>query len=198
MRHDIINPLNFEVKMRTFKYEILKEIKERWSARAFSTQLVKKEDVYAMIEAASYAPSSVNEQPWRFIIGFDPETLRLLQSSLTPSNYEWAQHAPLLIALISKRTHTKNGKENPYHQFDAGSAFAFLSLEATKRGLIAHSMGGFDKEMIRNTFNISDDFSVLLMIAVGYHGESSSLSESQQAREFPGIRKNIEEIIIKE
>jgi len=198
MRHDIINPLNFEVKMRTFKYEILKEIKERWSARAFSTQLVTKEDVYAMIEAASYAPSSVNEQPWRFIIGFDPETLKLLQSSLTPSNYEWAQQAPLLIALISKRTHTKNGKENPYHQFDAGSAFAFLSLEATKRGLIAHSMGGFDKEMIRNTFNISDDFSVLLMIAVGYHGESSSLSESQQAREFPGIRKNIEEIIIKE
>lgn len=198
MRHDIINPLNFEVKMRTFKYEILKEIKERWSARAFSTQLVSKEDVYAMIEAASYAPSSVNEQPWRFIIGFDPETLNLLQASLTPSNYEWAQHAPLLIALISKRTHTKNGKENSYHQFDAGSAFAFLSLEATKRGLIAHSMGGFDKEMIRSSFNISDDFSVLLMIAVGYHGEPSTLSESQQVREFPGLRKNIEEIIIKE
>lgn len=184
--------------MRTFKYDLLKEIKDRWSARAFSSKKVSKEDVYAIIEAASYAPSSINEQPWRFIVGFDPETLRLLQDSLIPSNLEWAQHAPVLIGLISKRTHTKNGKENAYHQFDAGSAFSFLSLEATKRGLIAHSMGGFDKEMIRKSFNISDDFSILLIIAVGYHGDKSTLSESQQAREFPSLRKNLEEIIIKE
>lgn len=184
--------------MRTFKYDLLKEIKERWSARAFNSKKVCKEDIYALIEAASYAPSSVNEQPWRFIVGFEPETLSLLQASLSPSNFEWAQHAPILIGLISKRTHTKSGNENPYHQFDAGSAFSFLSLEATKRGLIAHSMGGFDKEMIRKSFNISDDFSVLLMIAVGYHGDKSTLSESQQAREFPGLRKNLEEIIINE
>jgi nitroreductase len=190
--------LNIEVKMRTFKYDILKEIKERWSARAFKSKAVSKEDIYAILEAASYAPSSNNEQPWRFIVGFEPSTLQLLQATLTPSNLEWAQHAPVLIALISKRTYTRNDKENSYHQFDAGTAFAFLALEATKRGLIAHSMGGFDKELVRSSFNLSDDYSVILMIAIGYQGDKSTLSEAQQAREVPGLRKSLEEIIIKE
>ncbi len=184
--------------MRTFRYDILKEIKERWSSRALSSQEINKDDVYAILEAASYAPSSMNEQEWRFIVGFNMDTLNRLRESLTPINIEWAIHAPVLICLISKRTHTRSGKVNAYNQFDAGSAFSFLSLEACKRGLIAHGMGGFDKDLIKQSFNISDDFDVLLMIALGYPGDKSQLSESNQEREKPSLRKSLSEIIIQE
>lgn len=182
--------------MRTFKYDLLKEIKDRWSARALSTQVIDKEEIYALIEAASYAPSSNNEQPWRFMIGFDSNTLNQLRDALIPNNLEWAQRAPVLILLLSKRTFTKNGKVNLYNQFDAGSAFSFLSLEATKRGLIAHGMGGFDKDLVRTSFNIDEDYDVLLMIAIGYPGDKSLLNEGHLEREKPGIRKDLSEIII--
>lgn len=184
--------------MRTFKYELLEVIRNRWSARAFSNQRVKKDDIYALIEAASYAPSSMNEQPWRFILGYENDVLLKLRDSLTSSNQEWANQAPVLICLISHRFHARNGKENKYNVFDSGSAFAFLSLEATNRGLIAHPMGGFDKEKIRESFNISDEYDIVLMIAVGYLGDKSLLSESNQLREKPGSRKSFEENIIVE
>ena len=184
--------------MRTFKYDLLEVIQNRWSARAFSDEIVEKDDIYALLEAASYAPSAMNEQPWRFILGYDNDVLIKLRESLTLSNQEWANRAPVLICLLSHRFHARNGKENKFHVFDSGSAFAFLSLEATNRGLIAHPMGGFDKEKIREDFKISDEYDIVLMIAIGYLGDKSLLSESNQLRENPGSRKSFEENIIVE
>lgn len=184
--------------MRTFKYDLLEVIKNRWSARAFSDEIVEKDDIYALLEAANYAPSAMNEQPWRFILGYDNDVLLKLRESLTLSNQEWANRAPVLICLLSHRFHARNGKENKFHVFDSGSAFAFLSLEATNRGLIAHPMGGFDKEKIREDFKISDEYDIVLMIAIGYLGDKSLLSESNQLRENPGSRKSFEENIIVE
>lgn len=184
--------------MRTFKYDVLDVIKNRWSARALSDKKINKEEIYALLEAASYAPSSMNEQPWRFILGFEEEVLNKLRESLTISNREWAINAPVLVCLLAHKFHVRNGKENKYHVFDSGSAFAFLSLEATKRGLIAHPMGGFDKEMVKKDFKISDEYEIVLMIAIGYLGDKSILSESNQLRENPGNRKSFEENIIVE
>jgi len=184
--------------MRTFKYNVLEVIKKRWSARAFSDELVEKDDIYALLEAACYAPSAMNEQPWRFIVGYGNDALLKLRESLTLSNQEWANKAPVLVCLLSHRFHARNGKENKFHVFDSGSAFAFLSLEATNRGLIAHPMGGFDKEKVREDFKISDEYDIVLMIAIGYLGDKSLLSESNQLRENPGSRKSFEENIIVE
>ena len=88
---------------RITQYPLLKEIQERWSARAFSTRSVQQDDLYALIEAASLAPSAMNEQPWRFILGDKPDDLSILKQSLFPSNHDWAQHAPMLIALCTKK-----------------------------------------------------------------------------------------------
>lgn len=184
--------------MRTFKYDILEVIKNRWSARALSEKEISIDDIYALIEAASYAPSAMNEQPWRFIVGHTSNSLNKLRESLTDSNKEWANRAPVLLCLLSSKHHIRNNKENKYHMFESGSAFAFLSLEATKRGLIAHPMGGFDKEMVRQSFNISEDYDIVVMIALGYPGDRTLLSESNQMRENPGLRKSLSEIIITE
>ena len=184
--------------MRTFNFDILETIKKRWSARALSEKEVKREDVYALIEAASFAPSAMNEQPWRFIIGHENETLIKLRESLSSSNQEWANRAPVLICLLSKKTHERNGKENKYHIFDSGTAFGFLSLEATQRGLIAHGMGGFDKDKVREMFKIENEYDIVLMIAVAFYGDKSLLNESNQVRENPGNRKSYKDIIIQE
>ena len=184
--------------MRTFKYDVLDVIKNRWSARALSDKKVNKDDIYALLEAASYAPSAMNEQPWRFILGCEEEVLLKLRETLTTNNQEWANRAPVLVCLLANKYHLRNGKENKYHIFDSGTAFGFLSLEATKRGLIAHPMGGFDKEKIKETFKISDEYEILLMIAIGYLDDKSILSESNQLRENPGLRKSLEENIIVE
>ena len=174
---------------RRTQYPLLNEIQERWSARAFSPSEVKQEDVYALIEAATLAPSSLNEQPWRFIVGDNPNDLSVLKQALYPNNHDWAQHAPVLIVMCTKKTTTLNGKDNFYSRFDAGAAWAFLSLEATRRNLIAHAIGGFDKNMIKEHYALSDDFEVVLMIAIGFSGDIHSLSEKYQEREKPGDRR---------
>jgi nitroreductase len=181
---------------RITQYPLLKEIQNRWSQRAFSSRAVEPDDLYALIEAASLAPSSMNEQPWRFILGDNPETLSKLKQSLYPSNHDWAQHAPVLIALCTKKTTTFNGKDNFYSRFDAGASWAFLSLEANRRNLIAHAVGGFDKQMIHEHFALSDDYEVVLMIALGYAGDIHSLSEKYQEREKPGNRRPFMESIL--
>lgn len=181
---------------RITQYPLLKEIQERWSARAFSTRSVQQDDLYALIEAASLAPSAMNEQPWRFILGDNPDDLSILKQSLFPSNHDWAQHAPMLIALCTKKTTTFNGKDNFYSRFDAGAAWAFLSLEANRRNLIAHAIGGFDKQLIHDHYSIEDDFEVVLMIAIGYPGDIHALSEKYQEREKPGLRRPFMESIL--
>lgn len=181
---------------RITQYPLLKEIQNRWSQRAFSSRAVEQDDLYALIEAASLAPSSMNEQPWRFILGDNPEVLSMLKQSLYPSNHDWAQHAPVLIALCTKKTTTFNGKDNFYSRFDAGASWAFLSLEANRRNLIAHAVGGFDKQMIHEHFALSDDYEVVLMIALGYAGDIHSLSEKYQEREKPGNRRPFMESIL--
>ena len=123
---------------RQFKYNIMQEIKDRWSPRAFSTEKISEEDLQAILEAASYAPSCFNEQPWRLLIASEEKELEIMRSLLTEKNYRWAKNAPVLILILAHRYFAYNNKENRWHQFDSGTAWGYLSLEAQKRGFITH------------------------------------------------------------
>lgn len=181
---------------RKIKYDIMKEIKERWSPRAFSDVKISRDDIYAIIEAAGLAPSCFNEQPWRFIIADNPESLEKMHGILTSSNREWASRAPVLILLLSYKKFADDGSNNRWNMFDTGTAWGFMSLEAKRRGLITHAMGGFSQKKAREIYDISEDYDVMAVVAVGRMGDINVLSPERQKKEFPQPRKSIEEIII--
>ena len=181
---------------RVFNHEILTEIKERWSPRAFSNKAVAEEDLMALLEAARYAPSCNNEQPWRFLVAADKDKLARMRSVLDSGNQLWANRAPVLILIAAEKSFLKNGKSNRWNCFDAGTAWGYLSLEAQKRGLITHGMGGFSVEKAREEFKIPEKYEIITVLAVGYYGNKEQLSEYNQGREHPNTRKEITELYL--
>lgn len=181
---------------RTFHYDIMPEIKHRWSARAFSAEKIEKEEIYALLEAARYAPSCFNEQPWRFLVADEEKNLEKMRGILTPKNQSWANKAPVLILIASKKTFEYDGSKNYWNMFDAGTAWGYLSLEAQKRGLIAHAMGGFDREKARSVFYLADDLTIITVVAVGRYGIKESLSDEQQQQEYPQTRDEIKDLLL--
>ncbi len=180
---------------RDFNYNIMDEIKERWSPRSISDKKVKERDIWSILEAARYAPSCFNEQPWKFILAEEEKDLENMRKLLLDSNRIWADKATVLITIISKKTFDMNGKDNYWYKFDAGTAWAYLSLEAQRRGLITHAMGGFKKEEGRKLLNIPEEYDIMAVIAVGIIGNKEDLDESLKEREDPGDRKPLEEIV---
>lgn len=178
---------------RQFIHDIMPEIKERWSPRAFSSEKISEDDLHALIEAACYAPSCFNEQPWRFLIASKKKELDLMLDLLNEKNQRWARKAPLLILVLAHRYFAYNGKENPWHQFDTGTAWGYLSLEAQKRGLITHGMGGFKKQKAREVLKISEDYEIIAVIAVGKMGNKNELEEEFKKEELPNTRRPITE-----
>ncbi|MCH4885921.1 nitroreductase [Acidaminobacter sp. JC074] len=181
--------------MREYNYDILKEIKDRWSPRAFSPEPVDQDDLMAILEAARYAPSCFNEQPWRFIIG-QGESLQVMQSLLLEGNLKWAKNAPVLILICSKTTFDRNDKENKYHQFDAGTAWGFLSLEAISRGYYTHAMAGYRKKLARELLNIPEDIVPIAMVALGKPGDINALEDEIRQKEKPNTRKDLSDLIM--
>lgn len=184
------------MKNRKFDYEVLDEIQKHWSPRAFdSHRVVPEEDLMAILEAARYAPSCFNEQPWRYIVAKTPEDRDKLAGVLSASNKIWASKAPVLLFIISKQNFAKNNKPNRCHQFDAGTSWAFLLLEAQRRGIITHAMSGFSMELARSTYAIPDEYTIICAVAVGYYGNIEDLDADLQAREHPNTRLSTEEIL---
>lgn len=181
---------------RMFNHDILPEIKSRWSPRAFSAKKVPAEELMALLEAARYAPSCSYEQPWRFMIADNTEKLTRMRSVLDESNQAWANKAPILIMVTSRKYFTRNDKANHWKMFDAGTAWGYLSLEAERRGLITHTMGGIDRNKARSEFSIPDDLEIITVIAVGYYGDKNELSEFNQKREQPQTRKEIDDLLL--
>lgn len=182
---------------REFNHDIMSEIIRRWSPRAFdSSKKPEREEILSLIEAARFSPSCFNEQPWRYLIADEGEDLDKLRSVLTDSNRIWAGKAPVLIMVLSKKTFDLNGDDNYWNMFDAGCSWGFLSLEATRRGMITHAMGGLDKTKAMEIFNISKELIPIAVIAVGYYGDKEDLPEDLKEREHPGDRKSIDEILL--
>jgi nitroreductase len=181
---------------RNFKYDIMPEIKNRWSSRAFSGKKVDNEEIMAVLEAASFAPSCFNEQPWRFILADTEDKKHKICSLLYDGNKRWACSAPVLLLLLSYKYFDSNSKDNYWHMFDTGTAWGYLSLEAWRRGLVVHAMGGFSRKRTREELKIDDDYDIVTVIALGYPGNMSSLPEDLQKKEHPGVRKPVESLII--
>ena len=168
----------------------------RWSARAFSTKIVEKSKLLSILEAARWAPSSRNEQPWRYVVFTDDnrEKLDKARSILLEIN-NYAKRAPILICAITKRTYSDNRIYNKLHFHDLGAANENMFLESFNQGLIMHEMGGFNRDKARELFNIPDDYEVGIMIAIGYQDSHEILPERYREKaNSPRERKPLSEI----
>ncbi|HKG72014.1 MAG TPA: nitroreductase family protein [Nitrososphaeraceae archaeon] len=177
-------------------YPISEIIAKRWSARAFSTKPVENSKLLSILEAARWAPSSRNEQPWRYIVftNENPEMLKKAQSVLKEIN-DYAKRAPILICAITKKTYSENENPNRLYFHDLGAANENMFLEAFNQGLIMHEMGGFDVQKAREVFNVPEDYEVGIMIAIGYQDTYQVLPDRLREKAFtPRVRKPLAEI----
>jgi nitroreductase len=174
-------------------------IAERWSPRAFSDKPVAPDVLQSLFEAARWAPSSSNEQPWAYIVATkdDPENFAKLLSVLVPFNATWAQHAPVLALAVAKLSFEKNATPNRNAQYDVGAASAWLTVEATSRGLFVHQMAGYDHDKARQVFEIPAGWEPIAAIAIGYPGDPDSLPQPLRDREVaPRTRKPISTFVM--
>lgn len=180
------------------RYPVNELIRKRWSGRAFSEKMITEEVVEQLLEAASWAPSSMNEQPWRYIIGYKgDENFEKMVNLLNPRNAVWAKDASVLLFSLAKNTYP-NGSKNKHAWYDTGAANMNLMLEAAANDIITHVMGGADFVSAKEEFGISDEYDPVVFIALGYHGDPDSLPEPLNTRETaPRKRKPAEEIILK-
>ncbi|MEM7502117.1 MAG: nitroreductase family protein [Pseudomonadota bacterium] len=160
---------------------------ERWSPRAFDAdKAVSVRQLTQLMEAARWAPSCYNEQPWRYVVcdrnQNDADWEKAL-SCLVEGNRSWAARAPILMAAIANTQFTRNGKHNRWSEYDTGAASENLCLQATVMGLAAHQMGGFDPQAVIDTFHLPEHCTPVAMIAVGYPGDPAVLAESGRAAE---------------
>ncbi len=171
-------------------------IKNRWSPRSFSDKAVSSEQLQRILEAARWAPSSFNEQPWRFIVGVKgDETYNKLYDCLVEFNQIWAGNAPVLVLAIGKKTSAK-GEENSVYQYDVGQSMAYITLQAEAEGLKSHQMGGFSKTKARELFNIPEDFDPMVMSAIGYQDEPEKLRPNfADMEKQPRARKSLDELV---
>lgn len=180
---------------------VLPVILERWSPRAYEDKPVSGAALEKVFEAARWAPSSFNEQPWRFFVGVKgSETYDKIASVLVPFNREWATHAPVLILGVAKSRFSHNDSPNGFAAHDLGAATAYLVLQAAASGLHAHQMAGFDQAKAREIFKIPEGYLVGSVTALGYLGEPATLAnKDQHAGEVaPRTRKPLNEIVLSE
>jgi nitroreductase len=182
---------------RTSEYPINPLILSRWSPRSMTGEELGDDDIMSLFEAARWAPSSFNNQPWRFIYAKrNTEHWDRLFNLLVDVNKTWAKNAALLAVVISRKNFEFNEKPARTHQFDTGSAWENLALEASSRGIVAHGMQGFDYEKAKTELGIPADFEVMAMIAIGKRGPKENLPTELQDKEKPNDRKALKDIIM--
>jgi nitroreductase len=166
---------------------------DRWSPRAMTGEEIPLDELTVLFEAARWAPSSANNQPWRILYARrDSEHWPLFLGLLVESNRVWAQHAAALLLFISKTTFDFNGKQYPTHSYDTGAAWENLALQGCLKGYVVHGMQGFDYERARIELQIPDGFRVEAMAAVGVPGDRDALPENLRTREEPNERRPLE------
>jgi nitroreductase len=179
---------------------MVEPILHRWSPRAFADRDVPAENLKMGFEAARWAASCFNEQPWRFLVGRRGDaTYQKIWDSLVPFNQGWAKSAPVLILSVASKHFAHNREFNPHYWHDTGAAMANFSVQITALGLHGHSMAGFDHAKAQAAFNIPDDFETVAVTAVGYLGDPDSLPEGPRKSEVsPRQRKDLKEFVFSE
>ncbi len=178
-------------------YPILDVIKNRWSPRTFDTRLIEEDKLMTVLEAARWAASSMNTQPWRFIIATRDNAVEFekMLSVLKESNQKWAQNAPVLLLAVVRDEHD-GGYENRHAAHDTGQALANLALQATELDLFVRMMGGFYPDKAREVYHIPEGYTALTALALGYLGTLEDLDERFQEREQSSrSRKPLSELV---
>ena len=170
-------------------------IYRRWSPRAMSGERLSKAELASLFEAARWAPSSFNEQPWRFVYAErGGEHWPHFFDLLTEGNRRWAAAAAVLIVVLSRTTFERNGNPSRTHSYDTGAAWQNLALQGSRMGLVVHGMAGFDYEKARDVLEVPAEFSVEAMIAAGRPAPVEVLPASLREREVPSGRKPVAEL----
>ena len=179
-------------------YSIEELIRRRWSPRAFADRMVEREKLASLFEAARWAPSSFNEQPWSFIVATKdkPDEYARLLSCLMEKNQQWAQLAPVLMVSVAKLNFGKTGKPNRHAFHDVGLAMGTMLVQATALGLFVHQMAGFSPDKVREAFAVPEGFEPVAAIAVGYAADPEVLPESFREQEVgPRQRRPISKFV---
>jgi nitroreductase len=179
---------------------VLPAIHGRWSARSFSERGVSPETLRKVFEAARWAASSGNVQPWRFVVGLKgSETYEKIAGTLGGANKAWAPKAPVLILGTALAVNAKGGA-NAYALYDLGAASSYLTLQAAELGMTTHQMAGYDHEAARQALGIPEEYALGTVIALGYQGEPAALGDSTliERETTARIRKPLEEIVFSE
>jgi nitroreductase len=173
-------------------------IAQRRTRRAFSSRLIEPDTLRILFEAARWTPSSMNEQPWSFIVSTrqnQSEFERML-GCLMDFNVPWAQHAPILTLAVAKLNFAVNGQPNRHAFYDVGQAMAALTYQAIASGLNVCQMAGFDVHKAHSVFSIPADHEPVVAAAIGYQGDSATLSEKlQQKEKAPRRRSSLEQFV---
>jgi nitroreductase len=174
---------------------------ERWSPRAFTDEPVPAEALRSLFEAARWAPSSANEQPWLFVYATTPEDRARFAQGLAPMNRVWAERAPVLAFLFTRSHFAQpgpfEGKPNPTASFDAGAAWMSLALQAQMLGLSTHAMGGIDRTEVHRLLGVpTEGYSAVIGIAIGRRAAPDTLPEPYAGREQPSPRRGLSEVAV--
>ncbi len=168
----------------------------RWSPRAMSGEAISDAERMSLFEAARWAPSTYNEQEWRFLYARrDTPHWPTFFGLLAPPNQAWCGRAAVLMVVLSHKVFVRNGNPNPVHTFDAGAALENLALQGSTMGLVVHGMAGFDRDKARAALGVPDDYDVEAMVAVGRPGDPDELAPDMREREVPSGRKKVEEFV---
>ena len=186
-----------EHKIAKTKYPVNELIKNRWSARSFSDKPITQELLNQLFEAASWAPSSMNAQPWRYIYAHrtNKEVFNKMAECLTGGNRAWAHGAAVLILSLAKTT-LDSGHKNGAALHDVGGSNVLLMIEAVDNNIYGHLMGGFDIEKTKKEFKLPEELQPIVFIALGYLDDPDKLAEPYKTREITHrTRKELDEFV---
>lgn len=180
---------------RKADHAVLPVILHRWSPRAMTGEEISHEDLMTLFDAARWAPSSYNGQPWRFLYATrNSPHFKTFLDLLMEGNRSWCKNAAALIVVISRKTFEESGKTERTHTYDTGAAWQNLALQGSSMGLVVHGMEGFDYAKAKKVLKVPDVFQVEAMAAIGKPAPKESLPPELQKREAPSSRKPIAEI----
>ncbi|MES2309469.1 MAG: nitroreductase family protein [Verrucomicrobiota bacterium] len=181
---------------RISEYPVHPLILKRWSPRAMSGEPLSTEEISTLFEAGRWAPSTANEQEWKFLYARqNSKSWNRFFNLLEKGNQAWCKNAAVLVLIIGRKCFQKTGKPNPVHAFDCGNAFQNIALQATEMNLVVHPMAGFNYEQARVELQVPETHDVIAMFAAGRHGDPNQLQDSYKVREFPSTRLPLSEIV---
>jgi len=184
------------IKIAHTQNPVIELIKNRWSNRAFSQKQIPTEALETLFEAASWAPSSSNEQPWQYYFAQknNAESFNLLLNCLVPGNQLWAKGADTIIASVARKTFAQNNNNNAFAKYDTAAANYGLLLQAQTMDIYGHIMAGYDAAKAKEILKLDDSQEIVVFLVLGYLGDANTLEEPFKARELtPRVRKSVKE-----